>query len=68
MSAPLASMMARFASSATAVKSDKNYASLWKAERIVSIALLGLFPASIMYSSPIVDTLLAASISLHIYW
>ncbi|VVC28977.1 Hypothetical protein CINCED_3A008086 [Cinara cedri] len=65
VSAPI---VARFAGSTVAVKSDKNHASLWRSERIVSIALLGLFPAAILYSSPIVDTLLAISTSIHIYW
>lgn len=61
-------MIARFIGSAAAVKTGKNYASLWRAERIVSIALVGLFPAAVLYSSQIVDTLLAASISVHVYW
>lgn len=61
-------MIARFTGSAAAVKTGKNYASHWRAERIISIALMGLFPASVLYSSQIVDTLLAASISLHVYW
>lgn len=61
-------MVTRFAGSAAAVKSENNYASIWKTERIVSIALMGLFPAAILYSSPILDTLLATSITFHVYW
>ncbi|XP_050520287.1 succinate dehydrogenase [ubiquinone] cytochrome b small subunit, mitochondrial isoform X2 [Daktulosphaira vitifoliae] len=61
-------ILTRFTSTATPTKSEKNYASLWKGERIVSIALLPLFPAAIIYSSPIIDTLLATSLSLHVYW
>ncbi|KAL5243594.1 hypothetical protein ACI65C_011004 [Semiaphis heraclei] len=63
-----APMIARFTGSAAAVKTGKNYGSFWRTERIVSIALMGLFPASVLYSSQIVDTLLAATISLHVYW
>lgn len=61
-------MIARFAGSAAAVKSEKNYASLWRTERVVSIALMGLFPAALLYSSPVLDTLLALSTSIHVYW
>ncbi|XP_026805771.1 succinate dehydrogenase [ubiquinone] cytochrome b small subunit, mitochondrial [Rhopalosiphum maidis] len=63
-----APIIARFTGSTAAVKTGKNYASLWRAERVVSIALMGLFPAAVLYSSPIIDTLLAGSISLHVYW
>jgi len=61
-------MIARFTGSAAAVKTGNNYGSFWRTERIVSIALMGLFPASVLYSSQIVDTLLAVTISLHVYW
>lgn len=62
-------MLTRFAGSAAEVKTDnKNYASVWKTERIISIALMGLFPGALLYSSPILDTLLAVGTSLHVYW
>ncbi|XP_050424135.1 succinate dehydrogenase [ubiquinone] cytochrome b small subunit, mitochondrial [Adelges cooleyi] len=64
----IAPMFSRCAGTAVAAKSEKNYANMWKAERIVSIALLPLFPAAIMYSSPVIDTLLALSITFHSYW
>lgn len=61
-------MMVRFTASTATIKSEKNYASLWRTERIVSIGLMGLFPAAVLYPSLIGDTLLAITTSLHIYW
>lgn len=61
-------MITRFSGSSATTKNDKNYASLWTAERVISISLLGLFPAAVIYPSTILDTLLAVSTSFHIYW
>uniref|UniRef100_A0A2S2QPT8 Succinate dehydrogenase [ubiquinone] cytochrome b small subunit n=1 Tax=Sipha flava TaxID=143950 RepID=A0A2S2QPT8_9HEMI len=70
MTKPLVSapIIARFTGSAAVVKDKTNYASTWKTERIVSITLMGLFPAAVIYPSPYVDTLLAISTTLHVYW
>lgn len=65
VSAPI---IARFTGSAAVAKSETNYASTWRTERIVSIALMGLFPAAVIYPSPYVDTLLAISTAVHVYW
>jgi len=65
VSAPI---IARFTASTAAVKNENNYASVWKFERIISIGLMGLFPAAVLYPSPILDTLLAISTSIHVYW
>lgn len=65
VSAPI---IARFTGSAAVAKNESNYATTWKTERIVSIALMGLFPAAIIFPSPYVDTLLAISTTLHVYW
>lgn len=61
-------MMTRFTGSAAAAKNDKNYASVWSAERVISISLMGLYPAAILYPSTALDTLLAVTTSFHIYW
>jgi len=65
VSAPI---IARFTANTSTVKEEKNYAIIWKTERIISIGLMGLFPAAILYPSPTLDTLLAISTSLHVYW
>lgn len=61
-------VLARFTASTAIVNKENNYASVWKIERIISIGLMGLFPAALFYPSPILDTLLAISTSLHVYW
>lgn len=61
-------MITRFSGSAAAVKDNKNYATVWSAERVISISLMGLFPAAILYPSTVLDTLLAVTTSFHIYW
>ena len=40
----------------------------WKLERYVSVALLGLIPAGIVYPSAPVDWALAVVIPLHNHW
>ncbi|XP_062377145.1 succinate dehydrogenase [ubiquinone] cytochrome b small subunit B, mitochondrial [Sardina pilchardus] len=49
--------------------SGSNAASLhWTAERILSIALLGMGPLAYFYPGPLVDYPLAAALALHGHW
>lgn len=41
---------------------------LWKAERYLSIGLLGILPASAMFPSPIMDHAVALSLVIHVHW
>lgn len=45
-----------------------NHAPLWTAERLVSVALLGILPAAIAFPSKTLDTLLAISVVMHAHW
>ncbi|XP_037948556.1 succinate dehydrogenase [ubiquinone] cytochrome b small subunit, mitochondrial [Teleopsis dalmanni] len=45
-----------------------NHTMLWKAERIVSAALLGIMPIAIMFPSQTLDALMAISIIIHTHW
>lgn len=41
---------------------------LWKAERYLSLALLGVLPAAAVVSHPIMDHAVALSLVVHIHW
>ncbi|XP_058064638.1 succinate dehydrogenase [ubiquinone] cytochrome b small subunit, mitochondrial-like [Anopheles bellator] len=41
---------------------------LWRAERVLSVALLGALPVGLMYPSYAGDTLIAVSIVMHQHW
>lgn len=40
----------------------------WTSERVVSVILLGLFPAAYVYPGPVVDFSLALILTLHGHW
>ncbi|GCB75325.1 succinate dehydrogenase [ubiquinone] cytochrome b small subunit B, mitochondrial [Scyliorhinus torazame] len=40
----------------------------WTSERILSVALLGLFPAAYIYPGGVMDYSLAAAVTLHGHW
>ncbi|XP_058122402.1 succinate dehydrogenase [ubiquinone] cytochrome b small subunit, mitochondrial-like [Anopheles ziemanni] len=46
----------------------KNYATLWTAERALSLALLGIVPVGLLFPSQVGDTLMAVSIVMHQHW
>lgn len=41
---------------------------LWKAERYLSVALLGVIPAAAVVPNPILDYALALSLVVHVHW
>lgn len=41
---------------------------LWKAERYLSVGLLGVLPAAALISSPIMDHAVALSLVIHVHW
>lgn len=45
-----------------------NHTNLWTAERVVSLALLGVLPAAILVPCRPLDTLLAISLVMHSHW
>ncbi|KAJ8924299.1 hypothetical protein NQ315_007092 [Exocentrus adspersus] len=45
-----------------------DHSKLWPIEKAVSIALLGLVPASIITPNPILDNLLAVAVVAHFHW
>uniref|UniRef100_A0A0A1XHK1 Succinate dehydrogenase [ubiquinone] cytochrome b small subunit n=1 Tax=Zeugodacus cucurbitae TaxID=28588 RepID=A0A0A1XHK1_ZEUCU len=45
-----------------------NHVPLWTAERLISLALLGVVPAAFIYPSQTLDALLAVSVVLHSHW
>ncbi len=42
--------------------------SHWKFERIVTVAMVGLIPAGLIYPNPIVDYGLAIALPIHGHW
>ncbi|XP_017471969.1 PREDICTED: succinate dehydrogenase [ubiquinone] cytochrome b small subunit, mitochondrial [Rhagoletis zephyria] len=45
-----------------------NHTPLWTAERLISLALLGVVPGAFIYPSQTLDALLAISVVLHSHW
>lgn len=45
-----------------------NHAGIWTAERVLSLALLGIMPAALAFPSKTFDTLLAISVVMHAHW
>ncbi len=45
-----------------------DHTRLWTLERGVSLALAGIIPAAFIFPSPIMDNLLAFSVTLHAHW
>ncbi|XP_064470702.1 succinate dehydrogenase [ubiquinone] cytochrome b small subunit, mitochondrial-like [Ornithodoros turicata] len=55
----------------TAIRStsaDASHVAVWKAERLLSAALLGIVPGAFLFPCPAMDYLLAASVTMHIHW
>lgn len=45
-----------------------NHSGIWTAERALSVALLGILPAALLFPSKTLDTLLAISVVMHAHW
>jgi len=48
--------------------SGGNHVKLWTAERALSVVLLGVMPLAAVYPTPLVETALALSLTLHSHW
>ncbi|XP_003387088.1 PREDICTED: succinate dehydrogenase [ubiquinone] cytochrome b small subunit, mitochondrial-like [Amphimedon queenslandica] len=66
MSSPKKQLMSRSLSTSTVAKSSSG--KHWFSERIVSVAIMGLIPAGLMYPNPIIDYSIAVLLPLHIHW
>ncbi len=42
--------------------------SHWKYERILTVAMVGLIPAGLLYPNPVVDYSLAVALPMHGHW
>jgi succinate dehydrogenase (ubiquinone) membrane anchor subunit len=42
--------------------------TLWQAERVLSVGLLGLVPAALLVPSPATDYLVSLAIVMHFHW
>lgn len=61
-------LLSRIHTSPCHFASSKAASAHWTSERIVSVALLGLFPAAYIYPGSVMDYSLAAAITLHGHW
>lgn len=52
----------------TAGSGSKAASLHWTAERVLSIALLGMVPVAYIYPGPLIDYPLAAALALHGHW
>ena len=48
--------------------SAQDHRALWKVERVVSLALLGLLPACVAFPNVIIDNLTTIAVVAHIHW
>lgn len=48
--------------------SQHKHDKLWKAERYLSVGLLGVLPAAVLFPHPIMDHAVALSLVVHIHW
>lgn len=49
-------------------KHAHHHDKLWKAERYLSVGLLGILPAAALYPSPMMDHAVALSLVIHVHW
>jgi succinate dehydrogenase (ubiquinone) membrane anchor subunit len=45
-----------------------SHVAVWKWERILGIAMLGIFPAALTYPSQIGDAAMAVTMIIHAHW
>ena len=53
---------------ATTTVAQAGYGKHWKYEKVVTVSLLGLIPAGLLYPNAVVDYGLALTIPLHGHW
>lgn len=64
--APIGAFASRAVSSTTS--NQHEHTKLWKAERYLSLGLLGILPAASVIPHPIMDHTVALSLVVHVHW
>lgn len=55
-------------SESVATSHGHNHSGIWKAERMLSLSLLGVVPVAFIFPSQIMDSLLVLSVVMHNHW
>lgn len=53
---------------AAAAAHDHSHSRIWTAERFLSAALVGILPAAVAFPNPVLDYILALSMTVHVHW
>lgn len=65
---PLVEAAKQFSTTSVVRSAHGDHSKIWTAERFLSAGMVGILPAAMLMPSPLLDTLMAVAIVMHMHW